>query len=151
MGRSLRALLRLAPAERRLLLAAWWRLLLAELGFRLLPWRWLTGALAPLPVRRPASPAAPSAEAEALARQVQDLVRAAAAHHLLPVRCLARSVVSRRLLARRGVGTELRIGVARQGGALRAHAWLEHAGEPLGEPEDIGSRYLPLAAPGAEP
>jgi hypothetical protein len=45
-------------------------------------------------------------------------------------RCLMRSLVLLRMLARRGVVCRLVIGV-RPGESLEAHAWIEHAGHPL--------------------
>jgi hypothetical protein len=45
-------------------------------------------------------------------------------------RCLAQSLVLTRLLARRGLGSSLVIGV-RQGTSFGAHAWVELAGRPL--------------------
>ena len=45
-------------------------------------------------------------------------------------RCLARSLVLTRLLARRGVGSKLVIGV-RPGETFGAHAWVEADGQPL--------------------
>jgi hypothetical protein len=45
-------------------------------------------------------------------------------------RCLMRSLVLLRMLARRGVACRLVIGV-RPGDELTAHAWIEHQGIPL--------------------
>ena len=45
-------------------------------------------------------------------------------------RCLIRSVVLARLLARRGIGSRLVIGV-RAVPEFTAHAWVEHLGSPL--------------------
>jgi hypothetical protein len=45
-------------------------------------------------------------------------------------RCLARSLVLMRLLARRGVPASLVIGVATEP-EFGAHAWVEHGGRPL--------------------
>jgi hypothetical protein len=51
---------------------------------------------------------------------------------LLPgdTRCLARSLVLTRLLARRGIPAKLVIG-ARAAPDFLAHAWVEHAGQPV--------------------
>lgn len=73
-------------------------------------------------------------------------VDAAANHHLFPMRCLERSLTRQRMLRKRGVEAELKIGVQKQGPGLEAHAWLEIDGQPLAEPEAIGERYLPLVA-----
>jgi hypothetical protein len=56
---------------------------------------------------------------------------------LLPgdTRCLARSLVLTRLLSSRGVQAKLVIG-ARTAPEFLAHAWVEHAGEPVLSPGD---------------
>lgn len=50
-------------------------------------------------------------------------------------RCLRRSLVTLRLLARRGIAGRLVIG-ARSGPDFLAHAWVEHQGEPILSPLD---------------
>jgi hypothetical protein len=50
-------------------------------------------------------------------------------------RCLIQSLVLTRLLARRGIPVTLVIGVRTDPGFL-AHAWVEHAGEPILTPGD---------------
>jgi len=50
-------------------------------------------------------------------------------------RCLVRSLVLTRLLARRGIPAKLVIG-ARAGPEFLAHAWVEHAGDPVLVPGD---------------
>lgn len=50
-------------------------------------------------------------------------------------RCLARSLVLTRLLARRGIEAKLVIG-ARTEPDFLAHAWVEHKGEPVLDPGD---------------
>lgn len=42
--------------------------------------------------------------------------------------CLTRSLVLQWILARRGIGTELKVGVRNEGDGLHAHAWLECGG-----------------------
>lgn len=51
----------------------------------------------------------------------------------LPVTCLRRSLVLHRLLERRAVRSRVCIGVARNGAALDAHAWLECDGLVFGD------------------
>jgi Transglutaminase-like superfamily len=57
---------------------------------------------------------------------------------LLPTdsRCLMRSLVLLRLLARRGLESTLVISAPEPRPGFEAHAWIEHAGEPL-LPHDI--------------
>lgn len=63
--------------------------------------------------------------------------------HLAPgdTRCLVRSLVMTRLLARRRVATTLVIG-ARTDPEFLAHAWVEQAGRPVLPPGDEGFRRL---------
>lgn len=62
---------------------------------------------------------------------------------LLPAdsRCLMRSLVLIRVLARRGLGATLVLSAA-PGPPLEAHAWVEHAGEPLLAPGRLEQRPL---------
>jgi hypothetical protein len=79
-----------------------------------------------------ASPATdPHAEAIRLGRAVGRLLN----HVPGDTRCLARSLVLTRLLARRGVEAKLVIG-ARTTPDFLAHAWVEHAGKPVLSPGD---------------
>jgi hypothetical protein len=53
-------------------------------------------------------------------------------------RCLMRSLVLLRVMARRGLGSTLVLSAPPPGPGFEAHAWVEHAGEPLlapGAPE----------------
>lgn len=67
------------------------------------------------------------ASALALARPV-NLVAAR-----LRATCLTRSLVLHWILARRGIGAELKVGVRNEGGGLHAHAWLECGGVPVND------------------
>ncbi len=69
------------------------------------------------------------------------LVNAASNRLLGPDNCLTRSLYLWWLLRRRGVACELRIGVKMNDGALDAHAWVEHAGVPLNDRDDVGERF----------
>jgi hypothetical protein len=75
-----------------------------------------------------------------LALEPADLRRVVAVVARLPglrMQCLGRSLTLWTLLRRRGMTAELRIGAApRTGAALPAHAWVELAGEPVGERVD---------------
>jgi hypothetical protein len=70
-------------------------------------------------------------EAWRLGRAVERTLR------LVPgdTRCLTRSLVLSRLLARRGIPAKLVIGASTQP-SFRAHAWVEQAGEPVLPPGD---------------
>ena len=60
------------------------------------------------------------------------------------MRCLERSLTSQRMLRKRGIDAELKIGVQKQGPELEAHAWLEIDGRPVAEPEGVSQRFLPI-------
>jgi len=141
MRNKLRAAAALSGSDWRVLAGAWSLLLAAGLGLRLLPLRRVQRLLGAAGGRPPAA----GDELGAVSRLAR-LVGVAARNHLLPLHCLERALVLQVLLRRRGIATELRIGVRREGGALDAHAWLERAGVPLGEPSSTRERYATLAA-----
>jgi len=49
------------------------------------------------------------------------------------------------MLRRRGVASQLRIGVRINQGILDAHAWVEYAGTPVNDREDVGEQFSPFA------
>ncbi len=110
---------------------AWVLLLAFDLSLRLLPFKQVQ-RLAAWRRKEPAPQS--NTPPDAIAR-LQHLVNIAARNHLYTMGCLRQSLVLQWLLARRGIGVELRIGVAREAGDLAAHAWLEYAGQPIGEPQ----------------
>lgn len=78
-------------------------------------------------------------------RRVARLVQAVSA--LCGMRCLTQSLILFRILRRRGLAAELRIGVRRVGDDLNAHAWVAYDGQVLLGGE-IADEYkaLPLKA-----
>ena len=133
MKSKLQALLALTPEERRTLGLAWAYLLVSDLALRILPLPRVERLLARLSAGRREPP---GLSPERLAQLTGIAVR----HHLWPMVCLPQSLALQALLRRQGLSSELRIGVKRAGGTIHAHAWVEHAGSPLGEP----APYLPL-------
>lgn len=75
------------------------------------------------------------------------LVNVAANLHPAPMRCLARSLTLARLLARRGIATELKLGVRLEGENLLAHAWVEWQGRPLNDAHGVVPQYAELSRP----
>jgi hypothetical protein len=145
LRKKIRALSRLPAADRRLLVRAALWLPAVDLGLRTLGFTRVRRLLA-----RGASPAAGAAapaERPGQAERLAWIVAAAARHHLYPVKCLTRSLVLWHLLARRGIAADLRIGVHPESGSLRAHAWVEHRGRLLAEPEGVDERFAALALP----
>lgn len=155
--RKLRALSR---ADRRVLVQAAWLLVQARLTVPFIDFRADPGATgrahSPAPSgvapRQPALPEAAlpdatpsdttlSGRALQRAQAIARLVGIAAAHVPLDVACLHRSLVLWRLLRRRGISCELRLGAGTTGGPFEAHAWVECAGVALDEDADHLSRY----------
>ncbi len=67
------------------------------------------------------------------ARRYARRIGAAARRHPLPVACLQRSLVLHYWLRADGVPSEFRIGVRKEDGVLKAHAWIEIDGRPINE------------------
>lgn len=149
--RQIWRLRRLKGWERRVLVAAALRL----------PWFWVRLRLfgqrsfgAALVEGEPSARAVKSAgSAEIVAPSLDELTRIgylvnSAAHNVLPAgNCLTRSLYLQWLLRRRGVPTDLRIGVLLSDGQLLAHAWMEYAGHPLNDAPDVAEGYAPFERP----
>jgi hypothetical protein len=73
------------------------------------------------------------------------MVQAAARHSPISSTCLERSLALWWLLARQGIAAQLRIGVRKDGEKFAAHAWVEHEGVAVGEPEDTHIHYTAFA------
>ena len=59
--------------------------------------------------------------------------------------CLVRSVALSHMLADRGIsGALVRVGVRRKNGEFSAHAWVELAGETLGDADDHVGSFVPM-------
>lgn len=76
---------------------------------------------------------------------VARLIGVAANHVPLRVSCLPRSLTLWFQLRRRGIGSDLCIGVRRDGGQLEAHAWVECGGCALNDSADVRQRFTPFA------
>ncbi len=98
--------------------------------------------------RRLAKPAGAAALATAPRVVVDTAKQVATAAAFYPGRaqCLEQSLALFLLLRRRGVPAELRIGV--QPFPFAAHAWVEHDGRPINEPEDFVTRLAPFPSLG---
>lgn len=95
--------------------------------------------------RARASGKAPPAFEEIAA--IASLVNGAAFHMLGPDNCLIRSLYLLWLLRRRGVSSDLRIGMRLTSGQLEAHAWVEVAGQPVNDAPEIAERYAAFDQP----
>lgn len=126
-----------------LLIASWTHvgvvaLALQWLGFRTVN-RWISGAIAPIA----------TADDLARARRYARWIARAAQMQPIPAQCLARSLTLHWWLRREGAPSVLRIGVAKDGSQLDAHAWVELGGAPVnGAPDEIAP-FTPLATVGS--
>lgn len=84
------------------------------------------------------------------------MVNAAARNVWRRATCLEKSLAIWSLLRRRGVAAQLRIGARNIGGKFEAHAWVEHEGVAINEPENLHRHYatfdtaFPVATPEVE-
>ena len=130
-------LARLSPRDWRELFEAQWALVVAQSMLRTRP----MGTLAtPASTGGDADPARlPEARRLALA-----LVRAARFGVFRP-QCLVRSLALSRMLTAHGIaGGLIRVGVRRKDGEFLAHAWVEFAGETLGDADEHVGSFVPL-------
>lgn len=128
-------LARLAPRERRLLLRAWWQLLLVDVALRFLP---LTRMLPRGAARSARTRGVPP-------ERIAWLVGVARRYSPVRTTCLKEALVLVRLLRGEGVEAAVRFGVARGDDGLRAHAWVEHRGRIVFGAAETGT-YAALAA-----
>ena len=134
----LRKAAQLSLADWRVLAQAWILFWISDLKLRIPPFRLMLALPDIATARESDHPLA----ASVLARYAW-LVSVAGRYSLVRSTCLKEALVLSSLLERRGIMTQLRIGVARQDGRFKAHAWLERNGQTIpGMPGPDG--YEPL-------
>jgi len=74
------------------------------------------------------------------------MVRAAVRHSLGHPTCLEESLALWWLLGRRGISSELRIGVRKHDEKFEAHAWVECEGRAVNEPQALHEHYAAFDA-----
>jgi hypothetical protein len=137
--RRLSKLRSLTGEERRLLLDALLMSAVIRVALSIMPFRAVRRALRLC--RSLGRPGRGSASLEDIGTAV-----AAAGRHVPGSTCLTEALVGEILLTRRGFPARLRLGVAREAGELRAHAWVESEGTiVIGE---HGGTYTPLVGRG---
>ena len=118
---------------------AWWILLGFYLALRWLNFERLEAFTRTDVGKQPLMP-----DALAWAWKRQKLISLAAGLQLLAMTCLPRALCLRWMLSRAGIPSHLRIGMNKTSAGMYAHAWVEVAGENIGEPEDITERFKVL-------
>jgi len=87
----------------------------------------------------------PTEQTRANVRRAAQMLTVACRRQPLRSSCLPRTIVLWSLLRRRGIDTDIRIGVRGDTEPkFQAHAWLEWNGEVLNDAADVGSQYLPF-------
>jgi hypothetical protein len=128
--------LRLPPSRKRLLHAAFARLIFARIGLIFLPLPTLQRRFSQVRKHDLAG-----TSLEALRWAVL-----AVARRIPGTRCLPRALALHALMARAGLPARLCIGVAKESdSALAAHAWVLHEGMPVFDEPDL-ARYTLLSA-----
>lgn len=112
--------LRLAPADRGLLVAAAGHLALARLEILVLPFRRLAGR----PLAEETAAGVPSAGEMETLRRIRWAVETAGWVVPFSARCLPKAIAARRMLRRRGLPSTLYLGVLPEEAGIRSHAWL---------------------------
>lgn len=79
------------------------------------------------------------------ARRIALAVNRAATFGVFRPKCLVRSMALRRMLNDAGIeGAHVRVGVHLSHGRFIAHAWVEYAGQVVGDDAASVARYVPL-------
>lgn len=58
--------------------------------------------------------------------------------------CLPRSLALRRFLGRYGIESRLRLGMRKTDEGWTGHAWVEHAGQVVGDREEFVRQFVPF-------
>jgi hypothetical protein len=133
----------LSWSERRLFLIAVVLLPATAFGVRILGLtvcQSLLMRLTPARMKREVPPEDSLREARAAAR----LVQAAAVHGMYRATCLPQSLTLWWLLRHRGIQGGFHIGMQRENGEWRGHAWVEYCGTVLSREDDPSVRYTSL-------
>lgn len=128
--RRLRRFLALPGADRRGLAAAWVALAVTDVELRVVGFRRLIRHIEQPTRSRPRPPQSGDIDQ---ARRSAMWLAVASRRHVAPAYCLHRSLSLHAKLRREGLPSELRIGVRKQDGVLRAHAWVELGGQVIND------------------
>lgn len=78
------------------------------------------------------------------AQRIKQMIEYAARLHLARMTCLDKSLTLQKMLSKRNISAQIKIGAQKIEGAMYAHAWVEVNGNPIGEAEDIAQRFIAL-------
>lgn len=138
LGHRLNRFRSLRPKDYPLLVEAWLMLAWVDMAIRFTPYgywrRWLDEGVAGMT----------SGNEFEIATLIQRS-EMAARHHLCSMNCLRRTLAQKMMLARRGLGAHIHIGVRNEGRGIEAHSWLTFNGRVLNDSPDVTERYVELA------
>lgn len=129
--------LALSVTEKKIFLAALCSLPMVFLKLRLFGFKGTLSRLQQIPVAVHFSDIEPAAHPA----QISYLVNGAARLLFRREACLERSIMLWSVLRRKGIESELKIGVATEDSTMRAHAWVEIDGEPINEQPLISQNF----------
>jgi hypothetical protein len=138
---------RLSAAQRWVFCQAVFLLPASGMGLRLLGFRRCLVILTRLAPCKSSRSFMATADRDRDIASITRMVAAAARWGFYRGRCLHRSLTLWWLLRRRGIRTEIRIGVRKQDGRFQAHAWVEHEGSPLNDRRDVGEVFRSFEQP----
>jgi hypothetical protein len=84
----------------------------------------------------------------ARARRYAHWLHIASRYHVVRAHCLQRSVVLHYWLRKEGLPSQLRVGVRKEDGELKAHAWVELQGQVIDESPTAVAAFTPLTEAG---
>lgn len=133
----LKKFLTLSAAEKKIFLKAVFGLPIVSLKLRLFGFKNYLSRLQQTPLAAPHSETDPSTYPDQASRMVNAAARLVFGREA----CLERSIMLWSLLRRRGIESELKIGVATEDSGMRAHAWVEIDGEPINEKPQLNDKF----------
>ena len=129
-----KAFFKFSLPDRWLVSRLWVQLLLIDCGLRALPFRTL------LHWAGKVKSGGDGCDPDHFAHLLETVAR----HHVYPMTCLRRGLALQRMLGSYGVTSHLRIGVRKEKGELRSHAWVELPDRTFGYANGLGCEFLTL-------
>ena len=140
--RSLAGYLALSPADRLDVMRAFVWLTLVDVGLRTVGFHHLVRQARIRGVRRVSADGRPG---HGRAQRCAHWIEVAARHHVVSAPCLKRSLALHHWLCWEGLPSALRIGVRKEGGELKAHAWVEYDGRVINDRPEAAAAFTQLA------
>ena len=138
----------LTAVEFGYLIVAWFALPIVDLQLRRQGYvrtkAWLDARVARTQARRDSQPARALPDTELFAHRIARVVGIAARRTPWRTTCLRQALLLHHLLARRGIASDLRIGVRTAADGFAAHAWVERHGAVLIGGDESAHTYSAL-------